>query len=224
MWWFLSYERKSHTTMQAKCKHLVLKGKYIKKHLQFTLDVIAILRFIPTLPLFSWLWKTFLATPPSFGWIDASWLVTKLWAPYSLPSSATMSAPISCIPVLLGWIWWHYPQVQAVAASLLKPYTPLGNVNWLNLGGRGNNRSRAACLAEAIHRSFGKNGIPGTLLRRYPSCHQAKTGSLSMAQRLRALVVQRAANFAKLPQENMCLIQHLWSVVLGSVCQQLHHR
>jgi hypothetical protein len=38
---------------------------------------------------------------------------------------------------------------------------------------------------------IGKNGIPGTLLRRYPSCHQAKTGSLSMAQRLRALVVQR---------------------------------
>ena len=54
--------------MKAKCQQLVLrKGKYVKKNLHFALEMISILRFVPTLPLFSWLWKTFLATLKKLG-------------------------------------------------------------------------------------------------------------------------------------------------------------
>ena len=54
--------------MQAKCRQLTLrKGKYIKKHLHFAVETLNLLRFVPTLPLFSFLWKAFLGTLRSLG-------------------------------------------------------------------------------------------------------------------------------------------------------------
>ena len=65
---FFHLKQKSLTTMQAKCKQVIhRKGKYIKKNLGFALDTLEILRLVPTLPLFSWLWKAFLATLGSLG-------------------------------------------------------------------------------------------------------------------------------------------------------------
>ena len=65
---FFHMTEKMHTTMKAKCQQLVLrKGKYVKKNLHFALEMISILRFVPTLPLFSWLWKTFLTTLEKLG-------------------------------------------------------------------------------------------------------------------------------------------------------------
>ena len=75
---FFHFSEKTHTTMQAKCQHVSLqRGKYIKTHLQFAKDIIAILRFVPTLTLFSWLWQAFLATLRNLGeGILADWLKT----------------------------------------------------------------------------------------------------------------------------------------------------
>lgn len=60
---FFHFKEKSHTVMRSKCRQVVLhKGKHVKKHLHYALTVVSLLRFIPTLPLFSWLWKAFLAS------------------------------------------------------------------------------------------------------------------------------------------------------------------
>ena len=117
---FFHFKDMSHTTMQAKCQQLALrKGKYIKKHLHFALETINLLRFLPTLPLFRFLWKAFLATLRHFGEPPSPIGCTPtsgLFLQFSVVSTPlTLRLPVS------GWGLRVLCLAQVVAVSLPKP-------------------------------------------------------------------------------------------------------
>ena len=124
---FFHFKEKSHTTMQAKCQQLVSrKGKFVKKYVHFALEVINILRFVPTLPLFSWLWKAFLATLRRLGEPTlADWLQNYM-SGLCQPSSKATILPTSSLSF---WVGFDGIQDLVVAVSLPRPSTLPGNGN-----------------------------------------------------------------------------------------------
>jgi len=134
---FFHFKEKSHTTMQAKCQQLVSrKGKFVKKYVHFALEVINILRFVPTLPLFSWLWKAFLATLRRLGEPTlADWLQT-----YERPMPAIFQGHHSPNIIFVSF-WVGFDGILPGSGSGSEPAEAIHS-SWqreLNqLGGRGN--------------------------------------------------------------------------------------
>ncbi|CAJ1399628.1 unnamed protein product, partial [Effrenium voratum] len=73
---FFHFSQKKHTTLASKCKTLEQKkGKWVKTYLKWTADALALLRLVPTLSIFSHLWKSLLFTLRESGeGIVADWL------------------------------------------------------------------------------------------------------------------------------------------------------
>lgn len=191
--------------MQAKCKHLVLKGKYIKKHLQFTLDVIAILRFIPTLPLFSWLWKTFLAT---LRRLDESTLADWLQN-YERPIPAIFRDHVSADIVYTSF-WVGFDGIIPGSGSGSEPAEAI-HASWqrelAQLGGRGN-IGHALHVLQKLYTDHWQKWYSWNASTPLSFMPPGQDGQLINGTALARAGRTTAANFAKLPQENMCLIQH----------------
>ena len=75
---FFHWSQKQHTTMAAKCCKMVLKkGKWVKENLGWTVAAVHVLRLLPTLPLFSHVWRGFLKRLESAEETDlVAWLKT----------------------------------------------------------------------------------------------------------------------------------------------------
>ena len=175
---FFHFKEKSHTVMQSKCRHVVLRnGKHVKKHLHYALTIIALLRFIPTLPLFSWLWKAFLASLRRMDETTlADWLQTYERPLPSIFSEQATGLPRMFLMLAFGLASMASSPALAVAVSLQKLYMARGRRNWLLSAAVGT--STIVCTPyKTCIRSIGRTGMLGQKLHLCASSQPDKTHS-----------------------------------------------
>ena len=145
---FFHFKEKSHTTMQAKCQLVSRKGKFVKKYVHFALEVINILRFVPTLPLFSWLWKAFLATLRRLGEPTlADWLQT-----YERPMPAIFQGHHSPDIIFVSF-WVGFDGILPGSGSGSEPAEAIHS-SWQRELNQRKHWPCASCVAKAVHRSL----------------------------------------------------------------------
>ena len=98
---FFHWTQKQHTTMAAKCHHVIMQGgKWVKKVLPWALAAVRLIRMMPTLPLLSELWQAFLARLTSDQEPDlVQWLRT-----YERPLPAALHRKYKNLPTLPTYV------------------------------------------------------------------------------------------------------------------------
>lgn len=212
---FFHFKEKSHTVMQSKCRHVVLRnGKHVKKHLHYALTIIALLRFIPTLPLFSWLWKAFLASLRRMDETTlADWLQT-----YERPLPSIFSEQATGLPKNVSYVsfWVGFDGIIPGSGSGSEPAEALHGA-WqtelASLGGRGDINH---CL-HALQNLYTKHWQDWyAWAEAAPLCFQpaGQDPQLVNGTALARAGRTTAANFLKLPPNSCYLVQqcsdHSW--------------